>query len=225
MMKRIVNLSGGKDSTAMLLIMLENNIPFDEIVFIDTTKEFPQVYDHLEKLELYIGIPIKRIKIRWNYYFSHHITKKGKKGYSWPDIKNRWCTGLKIKAINSYSKDNHSYVGIASDESHRMVKNSKISYPLVERGMTEQDALKYCYDKGFDWDGYYEMFYRMGCWCCPLSDIGAMRNLYLHYPDLWKKLERMDDRTYRKFKKEYSVAQLTTKFYYEQKIGTLDFRI
>lgn len=40
-MKRIVNLSGGKDSTAMLLMMLENDIAIDYIVFADTGKDFP----------------------------------------------------------------------------------------------------------------------------------------------------------------------------------------
>lgn len=54
-MKRIVNLSGGKDSTAMLLMMLENDIAIDYIVFADTGKDFPQMLLHLEKLEAYIA--------------------------------------------------------------------------------------------------------------------------------------------------------------------------
>lgn len=41
-MKRIVNLSGGKDSTALLLMLLERGAQIDYIVFADTGKDFPQ---------------------------------------------------------------------------------------------------------------------------------------------------------------------------------------
>ena len=41
--KYIVNLSGGKDSTAMLLMLLEKGCPVDYILFADTGKDFPQM--------------------------------------------------------------------------------------------------------------------------------------------------------------------------------------
>ena len=41
-MKHIVSFSGGKDSTAMLLMMLEKGMKVDYIVFVDTGKEFSQ---------------------------------------------------------------------------------------------------------------------------------------------------------------------------------------
>ena len=53
-MKHIVQFSGGKDSTAMLLMMLEKGMPVDEIIFCDTGKEFPAMYDHIEKVHTYI---------------------------------------------------------------------------------------------------------------------------------------------------------------------------
>ena len=46
-MKHIVQLSGGKDSTAMLLMMLERGMPVDEILFCDTGVEFPAMALHL----------------------------------------------------------------------------------------------------------------------------------------------------------------------------------
>lgn len=54
-MEHIVSFSGGKDSTAMLLMMLEKNMLIDEIIFCDTGKEFPQMYEHIEKVQKYIG--------------------------------------------------------------------------------------------------------------------------------------------------------------------------
>lgn len=35
----------------MLLMMLERNMPVDEIIFCDTGKEFPAMYDHIAKVE------------------------------------------------------------------------------------------------------------------------------------------------------------------------------
>lgn len=54
-MLNIVQFSGCKDSTAMLLMMLEKNMPIDDIIFCDTGKEFPQIYEHIEKVNKYIG--------------------------------------------------------------------------------------------------------------------------------------------------------------------------
>ena len=61
-MNNIISLSGGKDSTAMLLMMLEKKIKVDHIVFFDTGWEFPEMYEHIDKLEKYIGSEIIRLK-------------------------------------------------------------------------------------------------------------------------------------------------------------------
>ena len=67
----IVSLSGGKDSTAMLLMMLEKNMPVDVILFCDTGLEFPDMYKHIEELEKYTGMKITRVKAEhsFEYYF------------------------------------------------------------------------------------------------------------------------------------------------------------
>ena len=44
----VVSLSGGKDSTAMLLRMLEEGMRVDIILFCDTGLEFPAMYEHLD---------------------------------------------------------------------------------------------------------------------------------------------------------------------------------
>ena len=40
-----VSLSGGKDSTAMLLLMIERDMPINMVLSADTGMEFPEMYE------------------------------------------------------------------------------------------------------------------------------------------------------------------------------------
>ena len=219
----IVSFSGGKDSTAMLLMMLEKGIHIDRVICVDTTKEFPQMYGHIEKVQAMIEpLKIETVKIDFDYWFGEHIKtrgkRKGEKGYGFPDFRNRWCTSLKREAVkkilNTIPEESSQFHGIAIDEKERALKNKgrNIQYPLVEWKITEKQALEYCYSKGLDWGGLYEKFHRVSCWCCPLSRIGELRVLYTDFPDLWKELQEMDKKSFRKFRSDYSVADLTERF-------------
>lgn len=114
-LKYIVSFSGGKDSTAMLLRMLEENMPVDEIVFCDTGKDFPDMLEHIKKVNSYIKekydkeITVLKSDKSFDYYMFDHIKSRGKnkgrKGYGWATIFCRWCTSnLKTKVINNYLK-------------------------------------------------------------------------------------------------------------------------
>ena len=226
--KYIVSLSGGKDSTAMLLRLLEEKRPVDLILFCDTGLDFPQMYDHINRLEEYIGRPITRLKAPhdFEYYFYEYTPKRKNpdlepyKGLSWAGPRNRWCTGiLKTRIIRAYLKNLKKdyelieYIGIAADEPKR-IKDA--CYPLVEWQMTEADCLAYCYDRGFTWGGLYEIFDRISCWCCPLQSLEELRKLYTHFPDLWQQLQKWDDTTWRTFLKNYSVRELAVRFEFEK---------
>lgn len=161
-MKHVIQFSGGKDSTAMLLMMLEQGMTVDEIIFCDTGMEFPQMYAHIDKVEKYTGRKITRIKAEksFEYYFSEHIKNKGKNvgsvGYGWPRMWVRWCTRLlKQEPTKRYLRDmgvgNYvQYIGIAADEPKRHEGISKNTiHPLFDWGITEDQALRYCYKRGF----------------------------------------------------------------------------
>ena len=47
----IVSFSGGKDSSAMLLRMVELNYDIDYVIFADTILEFPEMYEWIDKIE------------------------------------------------------------------------------------------------------------------------------------------------------------------------------
>lgn len=226
--KFVVSLSGGKDSTAMLLRLLEENRPVDLILFCDTGLEFPQMYDHLNRLEAHIGREIIRLKAPHDfeyYFYRYHPKRKNPAleqydGMSWAGPRNRWCTAmLKTRIVETYLKtlkDEYTvieYVGIAADETKR-IKNK--NYPLVDWGMTEQDCLSYCYERGFSWGRLYELFSRVSCWCCPLQGLAELRKLYEYFPDLWRQLEKWDETTWRQFRADYSVRELALRFEFER---------
>ena len=210
----------------MLLRMLKENMPIDEIIFCDTYKEFPQMYQHIEKVNQYIKknydkeITIIKAPKSYDYYMFEHKKTRGKNrgqmGYSWAEIHTRWCTSLmKTNVIKKYLKEKYKneiirhYVGIAYDETRR-VKDK--CYPLIKWKMTESDCLNYCYNMGFDWEGLYKKFNRVSCWCCPLQSLKELRILRNEFPELWKELQEMDNKTWRRFRADYSVKELEEKF-------------
>lgn len=230
----VVSLSGGKDSTAMLLMMLEKKMPVDLILFCDTGLEFPAMYEHLKQLEQHIGMPITRIKSEktFEYYFLEHEVKHrddtqmslqygtDRKGYSWAGPRQRWCTSrLKTDIIKNYMRDLAKrydvihYVGIAFDEPKRI---RDLCYPLVDWEITEKQALGYCYNKGFHFGGLYELFDRVSCWCCPLQGLEELRTLRTHFPDLWRQLLAWDKETWRQFRADYSAKEVDTRFAFEE---------
>lgn len=216
----------------MLLMMIEKGYKIDEIIFLDTGVEFPEMYEHIEKVKTMIGRDItvlRNEKGLFEYWLLEHEKQRGKykgqKGYSWADYRARWCTStLKVQVSNKYLKEKYKdyqvilYQGIAYDEVKRLQRKcgkeigTEIRYPLADWGITEKDALEYCYSKGFDWSGLYTKFDRVSCWCCPLKNLKELRVLYKDFPHLWKKLKERDNKTYRKFRADYSAQELEEKF-------------
>ena len=215
----IVSLSGGKDSTAMLLMMIEKNIKVDHIVFFDTGWEFPGMSEHMDKLEKYIGREIVRLKPRID--FTELFDK-----YGFPSLKGRWCMAEKRNEINKFCnhrKPNTQWIGFSYDESKRIKKTIGYNYPLVDWKVTEEDALKYCYEKGFDWGGLYEKYNRVSCWNCPLQSLKDLKALWLYFPEYWKRLLEMQKHSKWQFRKDYTLEELDERFtreesYYQMEI-------
>lgn len=167
-MKHIVSYSGGKDSTAMLLKMIEKKMPIDEIVYCEVMAtpiigaEYPEMYEYLDKVDEYlmknIGKKITRIKPDVSFEQQFYTKKKrGKykgKIYGFPWNLGAWCNSrLKIATLDKYFKNQDkeyiSYIGIAYDEPKRLARldrNEKA--PLAEWEMPESDCLEYIKEKG-----------------------------------------------------------------------------
>lgn len=235
----IVSFSGGKDSTAMTLRLIELGYPLDEVICCDTTMEFPAMYRHIKKVRAVVkaaGIKFTMLRPEhdFEYYLTEHMAEReegsryfGLPGYGWPGVKSRWCTkALKVKLINDYIRKLRSrynlkqYIGLAADEQDRLErKHNQVRgklYPLVEWGWTEKDALSFCYELGYDWEGLYELFKRVSCWCCPLQPLDELRTLRREFPKLWLELIDLDNRQIKPFKDGRSVMDLEKRFALEE---------
>ena len=217
-MNNIISLSGGKDSTAMLLMTIEKKIKIDHIVFFDTGWEFPGMSEHMDKLEKYIGREIIRLKP--NKSFEELFDK-----YGFPSLRGRWCMTYKEHALSKFCnqhKPNTQWIGFSYDEAKRIKKTIGYCYPLVDWKVTEEDALKYCHEKGFDWGGLYEKYNRVSCWCCPLQSLKDLKTLWLYFPEYWKRLLEMQKQSKWQFRYDHTLEELDERFRKEESYHQLE---
>ena len=119
--KIVASISGGKDSTAMALLLKEAEIPFDSF-FVDTGWEHEMTVQYVkEYLPQYIG-PI-RVLSRKEGGMTAIVRNKG----YFPGAQYRYCTGmLKLdparEFMNSLEVEPVNAVGIRAQESARRAK-------------------------------------------------------------------------------------------------------
>ena len=225
MKKHILNLSG-KDSTALMLELIRRKYPLDEVVTFDSGWEFSAMYEHLERCkkiceENNIAFTILHPEKSFNYLAFEHITRSGKKGYSWCGGNCRWGTTIKAQTLDKYAKNCIVYIGIAFDERKRLEreynKASNKKFPLIDWGLTEADCLKICYDAGLDFGGMYEHLDRVSCKFCRNKNLKELRNIRKHYPDDWEALKGFQRKTDRPFKTTgETVFDLEKRFEFEE---------
>ena len=88
-MKHVLGLSGGKDSTCLALAMRERHPELDiEYICTPTGNELPELFEHLDNLEILLGKPIKRLGIGKNLH--ELIDEIG----MLPNFRARWCTRI-----------------------------------------------------------------------------------------------------------------------------------
>lgn len=211
-MNNIISFSGGKDSTAMALLMHEKGEPIHSVVAFDTGWEFPAMLEHWDKFERYTGLEIVRLtpKEPFDYWLFDRpiVAKKGpnkgkvhRQGNGWPSPMRRWCTREKVNSIRRYLKTIEnpvSCIGFAADEAHRAgaISGQDITqrYPLIEWDIDEAEALRICKRHGFTWGGLYDHFRRVSCFCCPLQRLGELRTMRREFPELWQTMLDWDAR-------------------------------
>lgn len=195
----------------MLHMMIERDERIDKVLFFDGGWEFPEMLRHIDLVEKKTGFEITRVyPIRgdFDYWMFDHsiVASKGPKkgqvhriGNGWSSPMRRWCTRLKVEALNRATpKDSVECVGFAADEKERTqsknVQGRNVRFPLIEYGVTEEEAHAYCRVLGYTWEGLYDDFKRVSCFCCPLQRLSELRTLRRKRPELWNRMLEMDSR-------------------------------
>lgn len=216
----VLNFSGGKDSTAMLLKLIDLDMRPNKIVFADTLMEFPEMYDYIDKVEAYIGQDIIRLqpkqKHQWDEFFYGTWTK-GKyegliRGFPYVCGKGQKCwhkRNAKTNLLDRFNKKaDQVYIGYAFDEPKRSVKGEKYCYPLRDLAMTENDCTKYCEKHNLLNPLYRKGFTRLGCWTCPWQGKQDLKILKRDYPTLWNRLLQYEKDSPQGFKPDFKLKNL-----------------
>ncbi|MYF39855.1 MAG: phosphoadenosine phosphosulfate reductase family protein [Rhodothermaceae bacterium] len=229
--RHIVAFSGGKDSSA-LAIYLHNperwgkvlgksgtprRLPLEEAeyVFCDTGTELAETYDYLDRLEAYLGRPIRRLRAKVppsspdepdKTPFDHYLELYG--GFL-PSPNARWCTRvLKLKPFEDYIGEDPvvSYVGIRADEGEWRVDrktrrkyfqhrkgyistkpNITTVFPFIEDGLEKADIYRILHDSGVGYPEYYHWRSRSGCYFCFFQRKSEWVGLLENHPELFER--------------------------------------
>lgn len=216
-MRYIESWSGGKDSTASIILAHEHGEPLDLIIFSEvmfdegTSGELPEHIDFIKNKCIPLfeswGYEVKILHSDRTYcdmfdtkISRSKIAERNGKKYGFPlPMKCYVNSRCKMKPIRDFwrSVDHEfvQYVGIAVDEPERLeriIKTEDHISLLQKYGYTEQMASDLC--KSYDLlSPIYEFAPRSGCWFCPNAGDRELRHLRSRHSDLWGKLLELED--------------------------------
>ena len=192
----------------MVLRLIEEKEPLDEVVFYDTGMEFQAIYNIRDRMmPVFKEHSIMYTELRPDRPFlaemlaREHRKRSGEwqYGYGWCGGTCRWGTTNKLRSIAKYCGSYHQYVGIAADEPLRLARlGLNKSAPLAKWGMTESDCLRYCREHEIKWEengvDLYDILDRVSCWCCRNKNRQELYNIYRYLPDYWGRLKALQAR-------------------------------
>lgn len=210
-MKYVCSYSGGKDSTATVILAHEHNEPLDLILFSEVmfdeniSGELPEHIDFIKNVAFHTfeswGYKCEILHSNKTYLDCfYHIVTRGKcegKTAGFPMagkcVINRDVKIAPIKKWNKENADYIHYVGIAPDEPIRLARaKAKGQISLLDKyGVTEPMAKELCKDYGL-LSPSYEFAARGGCWFCPNARYNELKHLREKHPELWNKMLELE---------------------------------
>lgn len=207
-----VSVSGGKDSTALILWTLRTKMKNCRYIYADTGHEHASVSKYLDYLEITLNIKIHRVK---SIGFLDLCIKKKR----FPSVKARFCTEhLKLIPLARFMWENefcdhnnyhNVFVGIRKEESRarsnmletmesnikyppRRTSYQKRHHPLLEWAW--QDVFQIHRDFGIEPNPLYkEGMHRVGCFPCILARKAELRFLFSRFPETIDKLRTWEE--------------------------------
>lgn len=177
----IVACSGGKDSTALALLLHEQGVDFD-IFWTPTGNEPPDVVPYLERLVQHVGARIISPP-------APTLFETIERNRMIPNFWSRFCTRqIKIepcvKFFRALSADHILHVGLRYDEPERVgIYDDVINrrFLLRELEMDVEDVIGYNADRGFVPPK------RTDCMLCPFQGLSDWKWLYERHPEEYRR--------------------------------------
>lgn len=208
----VVSWSGGKDSTATIILMHEFQVPIKEIVYVkmmydDTTPAT------LPIMSSFIDNTIERFR-QWGYkvrilkgdrnaryytdcvYYKSRYHMKNGSPYGITAFSRKGCrfSAVKARSIADYQKSCEYYemIGYAADETARIDRLIGKKYSiLLELGVIEKVAYTICKNRNMLSPLYELGFTRDGCWFCPNAGKKEREYIKKYHPELYSKIIEM----------------------------------
>jgi 3'-phosphoadenosine 5'-phosphosulfate sulfotransferase (PAPS reductase)/FAD synthetase len=146
-----MGVSGGKDSTCLALAMRERHPEIDmEYICTLTGNELPEVREHMARLEVLLGKPVRHLGIgKTLYQLIEEMSMV-------PNFRARWCTRIlkiepTIEFMSSLPVGSKLYVGLRADEPTREgIYGDEVSsvFPLKEWGWGIAEVKWFLADRG-----------------------------------------------------------------------------
>jgi len=184
--------SGGKDSTAMVIAMLENGYRVDRMLITPTGDELPEMEAHWNAIQERVDIPLERPK-------GPTLSEAMVANDAVPNFRMRFCTRLvKIQPIIAWvtrrlaEYDVTMYVGLRADEEERtgiISEKIRTRFPLRELDMDVSDVWRFLKEREI------EIPRRSDCARCFYQRIEEWYFLWHDHPGIWADAED-DEATY-----------------------------
>lgn len=207
----VLSFGGGVNTVALMILLLNERAPVDQVVFADTGGELPETYETLVRAESYLaerGVPLITVAARPG---GRTLYETALRRRVIPSVKWRWSTrDYKVTPIHRHYRalGTHifQYIGIAYDEIHRM-KDSRVEfitnlYPLVDRKLKRQDCVDIIQNEGFPVPP------KSGCFFCPFNSLERWHWLHEQHPELYEKAIALEENS-----KHFPNQRLTDQVY------------
>lgn len=211
----VVCWSGGKDSTATIILMHEAGVPIKEILYAqmmydeNTPATIPimaHFVEHAKNVFESWGYKVRIVKslitakeiTEYTYRKSRFQMKNGSK-YGITAFSRKGCkfAGIKMQTIKNCTqsiKEDYQMIGYAFDETDRTHRlGGKKQSIMVSLGIKEEDAFVVCRKYNLLSPLYDLKIPRDGCWFCPNATKKEMELVKTAYPELYRKIQGMID--------------------------------
>lgn len=202
--------SGGKDSTATVILCHEYNIPIKEIIYIrmmydeNTPATIPVMTDFVDKAKnIFEGWGYK-VRIEYGIETATDIAHKRFKRSKYPERNGKYygvmgfmrgiCkfTDVKQRTIRKIALSDYQMIGYASDEIERLklLDDTKQSI-MVTLNISESEAFDICKKYNLLSPLYELGLGRDGCWFCPNAKLKEREMLRKDFPELTTEIDKM----------------------------------